>query len=174
MFSIGDLIVYSGHGICRIDEICDKTYSGITRAYYVLHPIENSHDLTISTPVDNDKTVILKLMNKEEAEKIVDSFHSAGINWIERPQLRGQVYKDIVKTGNRMDIANVVNTLLRKKYEYKMAGKKFYEHDNKILSNIQTILFKELSIALNTSPEVIFEKINSMIESTDQTPIQFN
>jgi len=33
-------------------------------------------------------------------------------------------------------------------------------------------LFKELSIALNTSPEVIFEKINSMIESRVQTPIQ--
>jgi len=45
---------------------------------------------------------------------------------------------------------------------------------NKILSNIQTILFKELSIALNTLPEVIFEKINSMIESTDRTPIPFN
>ncbi|MDQ6596090.1 CarD family transcriptional regulator [Bacillus salipaludis] len=43
MFNIGDLIIYSGHGICRVDDICEKTVSGITRTYYVLHPMENNH-----------------------------------------------------------------------------------------------------------------------------------
>ena len=107
MFKIGDLIVYSGHGICRVDEISDKTYAGITKAYYVLHPIENNQRLTINTPVDNDKIVIVKVMDQEEAETILESFNSAGINWIEKPQLRSKVFKDIVHTGNRMDIAKV-------------------------------------------------------------------
>ncbi|MFJ7726678.1 CarD family transcriptional regulator [Neobacillus sp. NPDC097160] len=163
MYKIGDLIVYSGHGICRVDEICDKTYAGITKAYYVLHPIENNHELTISTPVDNNKTLILKLMNKEEAEIILDSFHSAGINWIEKPQLRGQVYTEIMKSGNRIEIAKVANTLLRKKDEIEMAGKKFFEHDSKILTTILNILFKELAIALNTSYEEIFEKVHRLV-----------
>lgn len=172
MFKIGDLIVYSGHGICRVDEISDKTYTGITKAYYVLHPIENSQKLTISTPVDNDKIVIVKLMNKEEAENILESFNSAGINWIEKPQLRGQMFKDIVYTGNRMDIAKVANTLLWKKHEIEMARRKFYEQDNRILSTIQNILFKELAIALNTSSEAIIEKIKSMLRINDKTTIQ--
>src|SRR5881227_3599734 len=100
MFKTGDLIIYSGHGICRVDDICDKTYAGITKTYYVLHPIENNHQLTISTPVDNDKTIMLKLLNKEEAEKILESFNSDGVDWIEKPQLRGHVYPEIVNTGN--------------------------------------------------------------------------
>lgn len=33
IFTIGDLVIYSGHGICRIDDICDQTYSGIERTY---------------------------------------------------------------------------------------------------------------------------------------------
>lgn len=172
MFKIGDLIVYSGHGICRVDEISEKTYTGITKAYYVIHPIENSQKLTISTPVDNDKTGILKLMNKEEAENILESFNSAGINWIEKPQLRGQVFKDIVYTGNRMDIAKVANTLLRKKHEIEKARRKFYEQDSRIFSTIQNILFKELAISLNTSPEAIFEKIKSMLRINNKTAIQ--
>ncbi|WP_426351211.1 CarD family transcriptional regulator [Alloiococcus sp. CFN-8] len=24
MFSVGDLIIYSSHGLCRIDEICER------------------------------------------------------------------------------------------------------------------------------------------------------
>ncbi|MDR7238028.1 CarD family transcriptional regulator [Neobacillus drentensis] len=169
MFNIGDLIIYSGHGICRVDEICDKTYTGITRTYYVLHPIENNRDLTISTPVDNDKTLILKLINIEEAEKILESFHSPGINWIEKLHLRGQVYSDIVKSGNRMDIAKVANTLLRKKAEIEMAGRKFYEQDGRILNPIINILFKELAIALNCSPDAIMEKVKSMLDINRET-----
>lgn len=53
MFDIGDLIIYSGQGICHIDDICAKTYLDVTEAYYVLHPIENCK-LTISIPVDKE------------------------------------------------------------------------------------------------------------------------
>lgn len=28
MFNIGDLVVYSPHGICRVDDICEKTILG--------------------------------------------------------------------------------------------------------------------------------------------------
>ncbi|MEC1526197.1 CarD family transcriptional regulator, partial [Neobacillus niacini] len=48
MYHIGDLVIYSAHGICKINDICNKTVSGITRSYYVLHPMENKHHLTIS------------------------------------------------------------------------------------------------------------------------------
>ena len=25
MYNVGDLVVYSSHGICRVDDICEKT-----------------------------------------------------------------------------------------------------------------------------------------------------
>ncbi|HEY2420003.1 MAG TPA: CarD family transcriptional regulator, partial [Neobacillus sp.] len=61
MLNIGELIIYSGHGICKVDDICDKTYLGNTKTYYVLHPLVNSHQLTISTPVDNEKVTMTRL-----------------------------------------------------------------------------------------------------------------
>jgi CarD family transcriptional regulator len=73
------------------------------------------------------------------------------------------VYPEIVNTGNRMDIAKVANTLLRKKQELESEGRKFFVQDSRLLTTIQNILFKELAIALNTSSEAISEKVNNML-----------
>lgn len=159
MYNVGDLIVYSGHGICQVDSICDREIAGKTKKYYVLHPIDKSQKLTINTPVDNDQTVISKLMNKEEAEKILESFKQDGIEWIDRPQLRSKVYREAVDSGNREEIANVLNTLLRKKHEIELEDKKFYAQDQKLVDAIDTILFEEMAIALNTS----YESIKKMV-----------
>jgi CarD family transcriptional regulator len=123
MYNIGDLIIYSGHGICKVDNICDKTYFGNTQTYYVLQPLENNHQLTISIPVDNEKVIMSRLIQRNKAEEILASFKLLGVNWIENNHLRIQVYNDIVKTGNRNDIAKVANTLIRKKHELEMKEK---------------------------------------------------
>ncbi|WP_256358056.1 CarD family transcriptional regulator [Bacillus sp. sid0103] len=74
MFNIGDLVIYSAHGICKIDDICEKTVSGTTRTYYELHPMDNDRQLTISIPVNTDKVVMLEPLQKAEAQEILESF----------------------------------------------------------------------------------------------------
>ncbi|MCU9612668.1 CarD family transcriptional regulator [Caldibacillus lycopersici] len=167
MLKIGDLIIYAGHGICRIDEICDKTYAGITKTYYVLHPIENNQQLTISTPVDNE-TAIMHLMDQEEANHVLQSFYSDGVDWIEKTPIRGKVYSNIINSRNRLEIAKLANTLLRKKYELEKDGKKLYELDSKLLLSIQSILFKELALAYNISTQAILEKIETIIINNEK------
>ncbi|MEH7306801.1 CarD family transcriptional regulator [Neobacillus drentensis] len=54
MFNNGDLVIYSAHGICKIDDICEKTIAGMTKTYYELHPLDHNHQLTISVPVLKD------------------------------------------------------------------------------------------------------------------------
>ncbi|WP_156288965.1 CarD family transcriptional regulator [Oceanobacillus salinisoli] len=162
MFDIGDLIVYSVHGVCKIDDICEKTYGDVTRTYYVLHPLEEKQ-LTINAPVDNDKVVILKMMDREEAEEILQSFKLHGISWIENVKLRTKQYNSIVNTGNRKEISKIANTLMRKDQEAKQSKKRLYDQDRRLLSTIQEILFKELAMSLETTYEDIYEKVNNMI-----------
>ncbi|MBE6068045.1 MAG: CarD family transcriptional regulator [Clostridium lundense] len=162
MFNIGDLIIYSAHGICRIDDICKNTYFGVTKDYYVLHPMEN-YKLKISTPVDNDKVIMQGLLNRNEAEEILQSFKLPGVSWIELDNQRTQMYYDVIRKGNRREIANIANTLMRKKNETKKYRRKFQERDDKLLTFIQSILFEELALALNTTSEVISKKITKLI-----------
>src|SRR5699024_10867351 len=107
MLQIGDLAIYQNHGICRVEDICDQTYAGVTRTYYMLYPIENSEGLTAYVPVENGKTLLLKLIDKEKAKKVLLSFHSEGIEWIQRPQRRSQVYGKIMHSGDRMETAKI-------------------------------------------------------------------
>ena len=164
MFNVGDLIIYSAHGICHIDEICEKTYSGVTKTYYVLHPIEDTK-LTINTPIDTDKVVMLELIHKDEAEEILESFKGLGIRWEENNTQRPKIYFDIAKNGNRKEISDIINTLMRKKQEAEKDGKKLTHQDGKLLTFLQNTLFNELAIALNTSFEEIVLRVNRVIKN---------
>jgi CarD family transcriptional regulator len=166
MFNIGDLVIYSSHGMCHIDDICEKTYFGVTRSYYVLHPLQDSK-LMISVPVDNDKVTMLELIHRDEAEEILESFKLPGIGWIELNNLRNQIYSETVKTGNHKEISKIVNTLMRKKHKAEVNGKKFFERDSKLLAFVQKILFTELAVSLNTTFEAIYEKSTSLINVTE-------
>ena len=164
MFNKGDLVLYSAHGICKIDDICEKRISNVTKKYYSLHPMED-RKLRISIPVDNDKIVMQELLTREEAENILESFKFEGYEWIQIDNERSNKYSEIIKQGNRKDIAKIVNTLMKKKIEIESNGKKFHEKDKKTLQGIQNILFSELAFILNTTNEEIEDKINSYINN---------
>ncbi|WP_409274537.1 CarD family transcriptional regulator [Neobacillus sp. SCS-31] len=166
MFSIGDFMIYSAHGICKVDDICEKTVSGITKTYYVLHPIDSIGHLTISSPVDNDKVAMLELMSKEEANELLESFQYPGVKWIENPNFRYRQYNDIVNTGNRKEIAKVVKTLMQKKLDAELHGKKLYESDRKLLEHIQHVLFKELAISLETTVEKVHDIVIQFVKQS--------
>lgn len=169
MFKIGDQIIYSAHGICTIDDICEETVSGVTKNYYKLHPMGDKNRLTISTPVDNDKVVMLALLDKKEALEIMESFKSPGIDWIEDSRARLQKYTGLMNSGDRQGIAKLVNTLIRKKIEAKEQEKKMYEKDHKIFNGAQTILFHELALALATTFEEVNLKATRLVK--ERTPL---
>ena len=162
MFNVGDIIIYSAHGLCQIDDICEKTYGDTTRTYYVLHPLENSK-LIINIPIDSKQVVMQKVMKREEAEEILHSFQQPGIEWIENARQRTKHYKSLVNTGDRKEIAKVAITLMRKKREATMDKKKLDDDDRVLLANIQNIMYKELAAALDTSYEEISNKVKHMI-----------
>lgn len=163
MFKIGEIIIYSVHGLCQIDDIKEQTIAGVTRTYYVLHPLDET-SLKISIPVDSDKVVMLKPMEKHEAEELLQTFKEPANAWIEDAKKRNRKYTEFVKRGDRDAIAKIANTLLRKKLEFKKNNKKLYDQDRLLLETIQSILFKEMALSLETTVEAIEEQVNSMIQ----------
>ncbi|CAM4090725.1 CarD family transcriptional regulator [Mesobacillus thioparans] len=161
-------MIYSAHGICKIDDICEKTVLGVTRPYYVLHPMNDNHHLTLSVPVHSDKVALHEMVHKEDAEDILESFRNPGVDWNEKPNVRHNLYSNIVSNGDRIEIARLINTLMRKKIEAEQNEKKLYEQDRKILDTTQTILFKEIAIALNTTVERIHEHVTKLLKDSKQ------
>ncbi len=162
VFKKGDLVIYSTHGICKIDDICEKKFSHVTKNYYIMHPM-NDKRLSISIPVDNNKVSILELLSQEEAEEILESFKEEGADWIDEDKDRTEIYNEVIKKGNRIEIAKIINALMKEKVLLESNGKKFHEKDKKMLLGIQNILFSELAFLLNTTSEDIEEKVSEYI-----------
>ena len=52
MFAVGDVVLHTSQGVCRVDDIRDEKFSGMNRTYYVLLPMENNGKSTTYVPVD--------------------------------------------------------------------------------------------------------------------------
>jgi len=71
VYNIGDLIIYFAHGICKIDEICEKTFRAAQKVLRTAINRKQLKHLTISIPVRNDKVIMLDLLKKEEAYELL-------------------------------------------------------------------------------------------------------
>jgi len=158
MYNVGDVVIYSSHGLCSVEDICEQTFSDITKTYYVLQPLNDSK-LTIRTPIDNAKKQLRDIIKKDDAIRILSSFTSPGIEWIEQNTHRMRFHVEIIKTGDRQKQAHLLNTLLRKKFEYEANEKKFPLQEEKLLHSLQEIIFSEFSIALDKPSEEIYEDV---------------
>lgn len=154
MYTNGDLVIYSTHGICRIDEVSNNTFYGHTKLYYVLHPIDKE-GLKIQIPVDSAENSFNPLLNAQESKTLIKQFSNKGVDWIDNTSHRTRMFDTMIQTGNRIDIVNVLSTLLRKKSELTHLEKKLSNQDNKLLELIQHILFTEMAFALQTTPEAV-------------------
>lgn len=164
MYKIGDMLIYSTYGICRVEDICKMSYHDGVKLCYVLRPIEESN-LTINTPVDNKKVVMLDLMDRETADKVMASFKESGVKWISDSRKRAREYNKLTQTGDRLTIAQVLNTYMVKEIELSKQKKKLHIQDRKILESIQTILFKELALIYQTTVEKIINHVTDLLES---------
>ena len=163
MFQVGDLVLLPAHGICEIDDVCDRTILGVTRKYYIMHPLEDIH-LSISAPVDGDNVTALVTVSREQAEDLLESFRKPGVDWIDKNTLRDKEYLDMIKTGDRPTIARLVNTLLKRKYELEAENNKLSIQDVKLLEYAQSIVFTELALSLHTKVDDIAARVNGIIK----------
>lgn len=162
MFKVGHLVIYSVHGICRIDNISEKEIAGKLKLYYDLHPLSDDK-LKISTPVDNHNLLMLNLIGREEAKEVIQSFRSPGTEWIERNTERNHTYSKVISSGNREEIAKIINTLMRRKQKAERNNKKLSNQDQTMLTSTRNILFKEIAIALGTTYEAVLDEVNGLI-----------
>ena len=72
MYQIGELIVYGGTGVCRVEGIETQKQKGTaeTRDYYLLKPLYQ--DGTIRIPVDT-KVFMRPVISRGEAEGLIDA-----------------------------------------------------------------------------------------------------
>ena len=138
MFSVGDKIVYPMHGAGIIEEIEEKKILGESRRYYILKV--PCGDMKIMIPVDCCKEVgIRAIISDHELTEVIKTLESEtsemSANWNRR--YRENMEK--LKTGDVIEVAEVVRNLMRTDRE-----KKLSTGEKKMLTNARQILSSEI------------------------------
>lgn len=156
MFKKDQLIMCGGHGVCRVVTITDNPIdrSDKERKYYVLEPVFEKGS-TVYTPVDNDKVVMRRIMNKREAEELVDQITEIETVWIQEEKSREQMYKDAIRTYDCQSLVQIIKTLYLRRQSRLKEGKKVLSSDEQYLHRAEELLYSEMSLALSIPKEEV-------------------
>ena len=170
MFEKGELIMCGGHGVCRVIDITDNPIDRMDKEkkYYVLEPVFEKAS-TIYTPVNNDKIVMRRIMNKDEAEKLIEHITEIDTVWIQEEKRREQTYKDAIRTYDSKSLVQIIKTLYQRKKSRINEGKKVLSSDEQYLHQAEELLYSEMSLALAIPKEKVEEYIAEAVDRQKAT-----
>ncbi|MCM1122130.1 MAG: CarD family transcriptional regulator [Eubacterium sp.] len=170
MFGKGELIMCGGHGVCRVVDITGNPIDRMDKEkkYYVLEPVFEKAS-TIYTPVDNEKIVMRRIMNKDEAEKLIEHITEIDTVWIQEEKRREQTYKEAIRTYDSKSLVQIIKTLYQRKKSRISEGKKVLSSDEQYLHKAEELLYSEMSLALSIPKEKVEEYIAEAVDRQKET-----
>jgi len=164
MFNVNDYVIYNAMGVYKIVDICSEqdALTGAEKKYYVLKPVY-SNNLTIKTPVDNNRVLMRKVLSKEEVMSLIESMPRQETIWIDNDKLRNESFKAALKTGDCENWIKLIKSIYQKKQEKEAIGKKLLKADEEIMKTAEKNLCEEFAVALNISPDQVVSYIKSHV-----------
>lgn len=166
MFEVGEYIIYGTKGVCKVVDITTMNLDGVPKdtKYYILQPWNQSGS-RIFVSVENRKTIMRKVMSKEEANALISEIPGIEEIWADNDKVREEKYKECIKSCECRELVRIIKTLYTRKMERIKAGKKITTTDERYLKSAEEHLYSELAVALQVSAENMEEFITEKIEN---------
>ena len=168
MFKKGDFITYGTVGVCEVQDIRTINMEGVSKdkLYYILRPYYQTRS-KVFTPVDNKKTVMRKILSKEEACTLIDHMQEVEKLEISPDKMQEEVYKQAVRTGDCKEWIRIIRTLYDRRQERLAQGKKAASVEERYFKMAEENLFSELSISLGIPKEELHSYIESRLHTVE-------
>ena len=153
-YQIGQKVLYGSHGVCemvgREERIVDKK----SVIYYVLEPLGQG-SARFLIPAHNVVAMgkLRPILSTEELNALLQMDAIRSDAWIREENLRKQTYRELLSSGDRMRLLQMIHTLYRHKAEQLAAGKKVHLCDENFLRDAEKLLASEISFVLDLSAE---------------------
>lgn len=156
-FSVGDKVVYPGHGVAEVTGLEAREISGTALEFYVLRVLENN--VKVMVPKHNAKSVGLRrLVGQEEVDEVYAVLKQRGgkistATW----NRRYREYMEKINTGSLVEIASVLRDLciLRSDKELSFG-------ERKMLDTARTLLVQELALAKGEDDEAVAKELDGL------------
>ena len=160
MFAAGDLVIYGGEGVCRVDSVGTPDTSGYdkTKAYYTLSPMYRTGQ--VMTPVDT-RVLMRPIMT---ASEVTDFLASLPALPAEEPESMSQRaikdhYHAVVTSYDCRRMAGLIRSAVRRRKHALRTGRKVSQMDERYLRRAENALYGELAAALDLPEEEVLPYI---------------
>lgn len=163
VFCVGEVAVYPGHGVGRIEAIEERELSGSKKNFYILRILDS--DMTIMVPVDGvENSGLRPICGIEEVKKVYEILKEKTFVRDNSPwNRRYKEYMEKIRSGSIFDVASVLKEL----YSLKL-WKELSFGEKKMFEMAKNLLKKELSFALKKEEDVIEAEIESIIKKSSK------
>ena len=154
MYQIGDKVVYGVHGVCVVADLEQRVIDRKKRTYLALEPIgQDGSRYLVPTHNETAMAKLRPMLSAQELEDLIKSDEVHADGWIRDENQRKQTYRDLIGSGDRVKLMQMVATLYRHKAAQTAAGKKVHLCDDNFLRDAEKLLTGEFAIVLNMEPE---------------------
>ena len=146
MYQIGDQVVYGIHGVCRVVDQEERIVDRKKVVYMALEPVEQEgarYLIPTHNPVAMSK--VKPMLTNEELTALLESKEALEDNWIRDENRRKQTYRELISSGDRVRLMQMVRTLYRHKAEQLTAGRKVHICDDNFLRDAEKLLCSEIA-----------------------------
>lgn len=150
MFTTGELVVYGGEGVCRIDHIGPADLPGADKEklYYRLAPLARNGQ--VLTPVDT-KVLLRPVMREEEARALLARLQELEPEEPAANNMRAikEHYHEVVMSYDCERMARLIKAIYRKRRWAIEHGKKVSQLDERYLKRAEDQFYGELGAVLH-------------------------
>ena len=165
MFQVGDLIIYSGEGVCRVESIGKPEMSDVNkdRLYYTLAPIYREGKIFI--PVDT-KVFMRPILTKEAALELIRQIPQIETTICQDRNQRQltEHYQNLIQSHQCDDLVQIIKAVYLKEQVVRARGKKPGQVDERYRKRAEDMLHGELAVALGIDREEVASYIQKSIE----------
>ena len=149
MYQVGELIIYGGEGVCRVEAIGPLEMSGAKKdvAYYTLAPLYRSG--RIFAPVETS-VYTRPVMTKEEAEDFIACIPEIPVQVYENrnPRLLNEYYQTYLKSYDCKELVRLIRAIYVKGKRAADRGRHLGQVDERSMKRAEELLHGELAVAL--------------------------
>lgn len=165
MYQIGDKIVYGMHGVCCVLQEERKVVDRKPVTYLVLEPVGQAGSRFL-VPTHNAVAMskIRPMLTKEALDEMLSSPEVRTDGWIRDEGQRKQLYRELIGSGDRVRLAQMVRTLYRHKTAQAAAGRKVHLCDENFLRDAEKLLVSEASVVLCMDQDLAKQYIRNKLK----------
>ena len=160
MYNIGDYVVYSTAGICKISDIKTEEFYGDNKTYYIIENVYGNKSV-VHVPKDNELIMskIRDLHTKKDIDGFLEKAAKTAVSWISEYKLRNETHTATLKSNDFFEIAKVLKLSYINEKECISMNKKISMTDKKVTDTAEKLIFEEYATVFDVPYDNVKEEI---------------